>query len=381
MKINYYYIDSNKVPSYYENFRDSLKKQLPNIFIASTREELLKNIKNTPGPRVVITDEEVYVHGEQNPDPNWIMYLRELSKQVDVVFSLNAEMFKTVAVDTYADIIKECPNVYFITPGYINDPAEPNKYLSFQFWINELNWTYNKRELKNECQHLTPYDVKSKAFDILLGHQKMHRDFLYNFLLKEPLVAERNQISYFKSSNCAGWENFQFDKKIISDVYPEKFQTGRTVKYQVNSDVSVKVRLSFIIPNDIYNQTNFTVVSETNYDNEFSFYTEKTAKPILARRMFVALSGHRFLENLRQEGFRTFEGIIDESYDLEPDYIKRWTMVYEQIKKISLADPAKILEKARPIVDHNHRIMTQTDWCAKTIKQIEKRATRHLKSQ
>lgn len=379
-QINYYYIDSHKVPSYYENFTTTLRQQYPDISIVYSRNELKYKINSRPGYQVVITDEEQYIIGSNRENTKWVLELKELASQVDVVFVLSSEMFRSVAVDTYSNIVKECSNVYFITPGFFNQVDDPDRYLQFQFWINELYWTYNTPELRNEHTYFTPYKAKSKSFDILLGSRKFHRDCLYNNLILNPEITKKNFVSYYKSMDSTGWDNYYVDKKIISEIDDENFHTGTTVKYQVDSDTSVFVRLSFILPRDIYNQTNFTLIPETNFDNEFSFFTEKTAKPILARRMFIALSGYKFLENLRREGFRTFDGIIDESYDLEPNHEIRWNMVYDQIKKISLADPEEILEKVRPIVDHNYFVITQTNWCVKTIAQIQKRAKRHIKN-
>lgn len=379
-QINYYYIDSHKVPSYYENFTNTLRQHYPDIVIVYSRHELKHRIKSRPGYQIVITDEDQYTIGQPAADPIWIASLRELSNQVDMVFALSSEMFKSVAIDAYSSILKECPNVYFITPGFFNQVDNPERYLQFQFWLNELNWTYGKQELRNEHYYFTPYKVKPRSFDILLGSRKLHRDHLYNNLILDPEINEKNWVSYYKSMDLTGWNNYYVDKKIISDVDDKNFHTGNTVRYQVDSDTSVLVRLSFILPRDIYNQTNFTLIPETNFDNEFSFFTEKTAKPILARRMFIALSGYKFLENLRREGFRTFDGIVDESYDLEPNHTIRWNMVYDQIKKISLADPEDILERARPIVDHNYFVITQTNWCIKTIQQIQKRVKKHIKN-
>ena len=68
------------------------------------------------------------------------------------------------------------------------------------------------------------------------------------------------------------------------------------------------------------------------------------------------------LPKLKELGFKTFDGIIDESYDEEPDQIKRYQMVYEQIMYLMNIPQEQILEQIKPIVDYNYNHMMTTDW-------------------
>ncbi len=51
---------------------------------------------------------------------------------------------------------------------------------------------------------------------------------------------------------------------------------------------------------------------------------------MIACRLFIVISSYRFLEGLQSLGFKTFEGIIDESYDQEIDDHTRWRKAIEQ---------------------------------------------------
>jgi hypothetical protein len=48
------------------------------------------------------------------------------------------------------------------------------------------------------------------------------------------------------------------------------------------------------------------------------------------------------LETLRSLGFKTFDGWIDESYDKEPDQVKRMHMIVEEIRKICDMTPEQV---------------------------------------
>ena len=151
--------------------------------------------------------------------------------------------------------------------------------------------------------------------------------------------------------------------------FPEhKFKwTVTPVKYY-GRDVS----LSQIIPIEIYNQTAYSIIAETNPANYCTFFTEKTVKPILAKRLFIVFSGQYFLQNLRKLGFKTFDGIIDESYDLIEDPQLRFATAFEQVQYLINQPQEEILSSIKDIVEHNQQLMLNTEWmynCSNKITQ------------
>ena len=132
-----------------------------------------------------------------------------------------------------------------------------------------------------------------------------------------------------------------------------------------------RVHLSQIIPIKTFNETAYSIIAETDFDNTLSCFTEKTAKPMIARRLFIAFTGYKFLHNLRALGFQTFDGIIDESYDLEIDDNKRYTMAFEQVKYLCTQEQDVVYRKIKSIVDHNYNLLMTRDWTQWPAKQIE----------
>jgi hypothetical protein len=131
-----------------------------------------------------------------------------------------------------------------------------------------------------------------------------------------------------------------------------------------------KMNLSQVVPFVVYNDSYYSVVAETNAVNEFNFYTEKIVKPILGRRLFVAIAGQGYLQRLRSVGFKTFSDVIDESYDCEPDATQRWQMAMDQVKFLTEQDPVEIYAKIKHVVDHNQRVMLDTDWYQNLTRQL-----------
>jgi hypothetical protein len=120
--------------------------------------------------------------------------------------------------------------------------------------------------------------------------------------------------------------------------------------------------LSQVVPISIYNLTAYTLVTETNGVNEFNFYTEKIVKPILARRLFVVIAGRHYLRNLRAMGFRTFDGIIDESYDEVSDDYERYRQAMTQTEWLCHQPQRPVLNRIAEITQHNYQILIDTNW-------------------
>jgi hypothetical protein len=64
-----------------------------------------------------------------------------------------------------------------------------------------------------------------------------------------------------------------------------------------------------------FQHTWFSLVTETNFDYPYSFRTEKIYKPILAAHPFIVCANAGFYQDLRNLGFKTFDHLIDESFD------------------------------------------------------------------
>lgn len=200
---------------------------------------------------------------------------------------------------------------------------------------------------------------KPKFFDILLGNISSIRSVLYRKLQKDIKNLDYNIITYLDKqtitqSNESEWITLDPDIKINNDVV----DSLSNVMLPDNSWST----LSCLIDKVIYNQTAYTLVSETYFNTSISitkdvyFLTEKIAKPILSKRLFIVLSSQPgYLEALRELGFRTFDRVIDESYDLEPHEDTRVVLVYNQIKELMNKPQKEILNSIQDIVEHNQR--------------------------
>ena len=94
-----------------------------------------------------------------------------------------------------------------------------------------------------------------------------------------------------------------------------------------------------VINSDCYTDTYFSLVTETVFDYPYSFRTEKIWKPIAMGHPWIAVANQGFYRDIHNLGFKTFDGIIDESFDQierSQDRIERIAQVVEDLCKQDL---------------------------------------------
>jgi len=113
-----------------------------------------------------------------------------------------------------------------------------------------------------------------------------------------------------------------------------------------------------------YAQFPVNVISETLFFSAATFASEKVWKPMLLGQIFLVMASPLYLQSLRDLGFKTFSPWINEEYDLIMDPIERafeLTKTLKALVKLSDEEFAEVLEKCKPALEHNKRILTDTD--------------------
>jgi hypothetical protein len=97
------------------------------------------------------------------------------------------------------------------------------------------------------------------------------------------------------------------------------------------------------------------LVTETVATGRRHHLTEKTFKPIALGMPFVIVGTRGSLEYLRSYGFRTFEGIWDESYDLEPDSVRiqRIASLLRSLDELGPEAKQDLFDQCQEVVEHN----------------------------
>ena len=115
------------------------------------------------------------------------------------------------------------------------------------------------------------------------------------------------------------------------------------------------------VPVNLYQNSYCHLVLETLFDADQSggaFLTEKTYKAIKFGQPFVIVGTKHSLYTLRQQGYKTFDHMIDNSYDEITDNTQRWLAVRNSILKILSQDMHQWFIKCLPDIRHNQKIFT-----------------------
>jgi hypothetical protein len=132
--------------------------------------------------------------------------------------------------------------------------------------------------------------------------------------------------------------------------------------YYCDSDDSAAHNNHRHIPEHLYTHSYCNLVLETFFDADQSngaFVTEKTYKCIKFGQPFVIIGTPNSLQCLRDDGYRTFDHVIDNSYDSITDNQQRWQAVKRTIADIKQQDLYQWYVKCLPDLQHNQQVYLQ----------------------
>jgi len=111
--------------------------------------------------------------------------------------------------------------------------------------------------------------------------------------------------------------------------------------------------------------TAISVVMETNYVRPVQHLTEKILRPIAVGHPFILVSSPGCLQYLRDYGFKTFDPLIDETYDTEADPIRRMDLILcemQRLAQLPTAEKKQLYESLYEIARYNREWFFGTDF-------------------
>jgi hypothetical protein len=114
-----------------------------------------------------------------------------------------------------------------------------------------------------------------------------------------------------------------------------------------------------------YDSTACSIVLETLFDADGSggtFLTEKTFKCLKHGHPFVLLAPPGSLATLRSMGYRTFDSVIDTSYDGITDNTDRYLAVMRTIKQLAQQDSNRVYNSCVEDLAHNQQVFLAAKW-------------------
>ncbi len=197
-------------------------------------------------------------------------------------------------------------------------------------WSGGVSWFWFYMFEKHNNKKFA-FDHSQKTYDYLYLN-KMEREH------RQKLFHKISQTKLLDTSLHTNWP----DKKL-----PREYELPWLQQYPLygmDQDIYEKP----------YNDTKYSLISETNDNNTDVFITEKLWKAIIAQHIFVVHGNHLYLQKLREIGFKTFSKYLDESYDLESNPDKRIEKIVATCEKLNKQNWQDLYLQTIELRKHNY---------------------------
>ena len=198
------------------------------------------------------------------------------------------------------------------------------------------------------------FSNRPKKFNLLLGKiGKLNRaEAIYRFYKKgilentvAGLLGERKEIhSALDLKDPVFYRDIRHYLKSPDKVKTAQLSSGTTSQGWSNKSI-------------VYDNSSVSYICETFDNTEYgNFITEKTYRPIINQHPFVVQASPRMLEYMREQGFKTFNNLINESYDKDPVSVNRIDNTIDQAVKL-LDHTLTNADTVKSIVTHNYNML------------------------
>lgn len=219
------------------------------------------------------------------------------------------------------------------------DFSTDKSFANIDYFLPLVNDNYNIKIAINQFENIFVPEIKPYKFLYLNKLPRVHRQRLIKLLDKKNLL------------DNALWSDLS-NKKQLPLTYDDYFN-GMISSITINNTThDISWPDGKLFP-QLYIDTYFSVITETNFELPYNYCTEKIYKPILMGHPFIAVANYKFYQHLNDRGYKTFNGLIDESFDLIENNDDRLLAIANSIEQLCLTNLDDFLIKAKPICEHN----------------------------
>jgi protein involved in ribonucleotide reduction len=234
---------------------------------------------------------------------------------------------------------------------------------------HELGIEQNKKVSIVLKSDLDAKKIRNKRFlSYNRSGQRWHRAFMLSKLYKLDIL-DNTIFSYYENQHFDDKDRFgkleyipsefetlnidTIDKwdiiKFLVDKYPTKLEHATTE--------AVSGGHYYFSKKEHYLDTYVSIVNETGVNDKCTFITEKTIRPMFNRHPFIVWGNPHTLKTLRSFGFKTFDWLLDESYDNCENSNERFNMILKEIdrlNKMPILELHKLYYDNLHIMDYNY---------------------------
>lgn len=249
------------------------------------------------------------------------------------------------------------------------DMEESYKYIRYDHFLSViLDYQENIVAQSRTAEIFSKTDKPYKFF-FLNGRARPHRKYLYERFRRSGLLDQALWTMLDSRPTLSRMFSLQQDNvnlmattselRWLDSNYEFEFYQNATIKPGPAERTYIKHELfdnqwgEIYIEPAPYIDTYFSLVTETVFEYPYSFRTEKTAKVLAMGHPFIVAANTGFYRDLRNLGFRTFDTVIDESFDLVENHQDRMDRIYDVVQDLCNQDLTSFLKECRDICKYN----------------------------
>ena len=241
----------------------------------------------------------------------------------------------------------------------VNSICQHNQIRSLYYFFHgfaALDWYRGYHALNYNKLIVKPYNYDFITFNRIINNDRSYRIYFVS-LLKELGLLDRGQVSFNVTDNLFDdWRDETADPNTkLSNHARSHIERNLTdVDKLIIDRAELPGSASADIPRG--NDAFWHIVTETVFYYNKLHLTEKIFKPIVSKQPFMLLAAPGNLAYLKSYGFKTFDSVIDESYDNIQDNDLRTDAVVNQLHwycNLTPDEKTDIIQQLEPIIDYN----------------------------
>jgi hypothetical protein len=245
-------------------------------------------------------------------------------------------------------------------------------HLTHEYFLCKILDFEENTQAQNSMVDIFSKTDKSYKFLCLNGRARPHRKYLYERLKRNKLLDQSLWTMLDSGPTVVKlFDLVENDVDIMATPTPIKhLPSGYEVdRYRdptfgpiVNGRTNLKQELFNREWGEIYLEpapyvdTYFSLVTETICaESNYSFRTEKIAKPLAIGHPFIAVANAGFYRDLHRLGFQTFGHVIDESFDQIENHQARVDRIVQIVADLCQQDLASFLKECYNVCKYNQQ--------------------------
>ena len=242
--------------------------------------------------------------------------------------------------------------IIFLYNDYLNDftkyKSKNVSFIKINYYLNRSSRYFQHNLKSNDVSQILNYEEKKYHFLSFNQYPHHHRVKIISEIHKNNII-DKFLISYNpKFYDTLGGVRYDYENQLKDLGYIDDYKLFISLE-EKKVDFETNFKISGYGFEDIrpYKESAMSLISDTIFFKPQGFVSEKVFKPIMYLQPFLVAGPPHYLKDIRDMGFKTFNGLIDESYDEELDDKVRLEKVIGEIIRLSNLPIEELKDKLR----------------------------------